>query len=892
VLDPIITSHPLTGAQRRVSIDLLREVYLVPDIPAADIGLLVSDERNPWSESYTNAPRETLSAVSGALRSLMVATRRIDPSEIDISKLDPGSRLFHHVEALLRVWVAMGDAIPRDLQVIRHVICSDGSDALEPLPIIDTSEGQFSSRADTELLAALVRHHGRADPDAQRLWEKRENSIFQGARSSSSLGTAQQGLLDPDIRPVPADGSLSFWGVRDLAEETELAAAMSQKLIGEGAAAEDIAILLPDDPGYLQHVASAFQAVGVPLSGLPISAPRRDIATETLLHFVLALNSPAPAMVLASLYVSPLMPWSADTGAALAREVMKGHFKPSFAQSFEGKAKRLFEAIHDDAKRDPSKISDQLDLLSQSLSDGDDCLDDVRNLHAQLPGLQGLLATMEQTNWERLLEELHPAAPVSSSPERFVEGVSVFYEGSLPWRSAKHLLILGAVGGRFPRGSSASPIFLDSETETLESCSGIKFPGRADHLEMGLELFRRQFSVPSDSCTFVFPMRNSDGNRLSTSTVLDLIARTVLDEKDPEGKPVEEPEDLIKDIRLTPRTEWPCSARTIPTIERTLTEQIPEDGQINLGRDLFRSRLDSDGAPKRQSPSRLEKLMISPLAWVLGEFGAEERVWKPESYDHILSGTLAHEVMEHLFPKNRPLPDESTINKDVGGLLSQAVRKHAPFLNGTLWQVERQGLEREIISAAKKWSTALSGIGATVIDNEIELTGEAHGLNLFGRADCLLSLPDGRILIIDHKKSSSRVRRERMQVGWDLQLGLYRAMLNNPSLEDSVLNDMLTSKPDIGVAYHLINDSGILVNGILAAGEDFEVIDNDISEQAVKKLQERIAEVRQGLVSLNFAGDITFFEKIAKTTPYALKESALVAAFFVPKTTRRVQSNA
>lgn len=882
MLDPIITSHPVTGAQRRVSTDLLREVYLAPDIPPADISPLIAKTDSPWSESYKNAPRETLSAVSGALRNLMLATHQIDPAEIDISKLELGSRLRHHVEALLGLWVAMGDAIPLDLQVMRHVIRSNGSDALEALPIIDTSELRFSTQAETEFRAALIRHHGMADADAQRLWQERQSSVYQEAKEATCLGHAQRGLLGKVAATLPPDGSLSFWGVRDLAEEAELAAAISQQLIDQGSAPEDIAILLPEDPGYQQHIGSAFQATGIALSGLPISAPRRDIATETLLHFALALNTPAPAMVLASLYVSPLMPWPVETGAALAHEVMKGRFQPSLTKSFDGKAKRLFRALRDDRARNASNVSAQLDLLAQCLSDEDGYRDDVKSLRAQLPNLKSLLATMDQTNWERLLEELNPAAPISSPPERFVEGVSVFSEVSLPWRPAKHLLVLGTVGGRYPRASSASPLFLDSELEELEQLTGIKIPGRADHLAVGLELFRRQFSVASESCTFFYPMRGLDGSRQSTSTALSLIARTVRDMNKPGGKAVEEPKELIKDIRSTPREEWPCSARTIPSIERVLMEQIPESGQVKLGRDLFMSRLDSDGNPRRQSPSRLEKLMVSPLAWTLAEFGAEEVVWAPETYDHILSGTLAHEVLEYLFPKDSPLPDDLEINAKVGGFLDQAVRKYAPFLNGPLWKVERQGLERDIIRAAKKWSAALSTIGAKVIDNEMDLMGEAHGLNLFGRADCLLSLPDGRLLIIDHKKSSSNNRRERMQVGWDLQLGLYRAMLLKPALKESILNGLLKSKPEIGVAYHLINDSGILVNGMQLAGEGFEIIDTDISAQAIEKLLERIAEVSTGVVSLNFADDVTFFEKTAKTTPYALQDSALVAAFLIP----------
>jgi len=235
-----------------------------------------------------------------------------------------------------------------------------------------------------------------------------------------------------------------------------------------------------------------------------------------------------------------------------------------------------------------------------------------------------------------------------------------------------------------------------------------------------------------------------------------------------------------------------------------------------------------------------------------------------------------------LFPKDSPLPDDLEIETKVGGLLDQAVRKYAPFLNSPLWKVERLGLEREIIRAGKKWRAALNAINAKVIDNEIDIMGEALGLKLSGRADCLLSLPDGRLLVVDHKKSGSNKRRERMEVGWDLQLGLYRAMLLKPDVKASVLEEMLKSKPEIGVAYHLINDSGILVNGLQFEGEGFEVVDTEISIRAIEKLQERIADVRTGIVRLNSDEDEAFFEKSAKTTPYALLESTLVAAFLIP----------
>ena len=885
VLNPLFTSHPITGAQRRITLDILRETYLVPRTPPADIAALIAGADSPWRGSFENAPLETVSAVSASLHHLMFATRRLEPSEVDLRKFARGSRLQSHVDALLQLWLAVGDGLPADLQVIRHVIHSDGSDALEALPIIEIKPTDFSTTLDYELYSVLVRHHGIAPPDAQQQWRGYNERLFCGALEGSSLSRAQRGFTQASEAPMPLDGSLSFWSVRDLAEEAELAAAMSQRLTDQGVASEDIGILLPDDASYHEHLGRAFASAGIALSGISLSPPRRDIATETLLHFVLALNVPAPAMVLASLYVSPLMPWPSEIGAKLAREVMRGRYQPEFTKEFKGKAERVFRVLRDQRDRDAAWVSAQLDLLVQCLTDNEAYRDEIASLRTKVIAIKSLLVGGGRPNWEQLLELLNPAPPVASSSDRFVEGVSVFSEAALPWRPTKHLIVLGTVAGRYPRATSASSMFLDSELAQLKAATGLQIPGRAEQLAFGLELFRQQFLVASETCRFLCPVRKMDGSRQSTSTALALIARTISDPSKSDGRAIEEPQSLIRDIRSVPEATWPCFARPIASIGQNVEQQMPADGLIKLDRNLFEARTDVKGRARRQSPSRLEKLLISPLAWALSEFGAEEVIWAPETYDHILSGTLAHDVLENLFPKENVLPEVSDIDAKVGVLLDQAIRKYAPFLNSLLWKVERQGLERDIIRDAKKWRIALLGMNARIIDNEINLLGEAHGLALFGRADCLLSLPDGRLLIIDHKKSGSKKRRARMEAGWDLQLGLYRDMLLCPALEDGVLKDMLQAKPEIGVAYHLINDSGVLINGIQVAGEGIEIIDTGISDNAIHMLQGRISDVTTGTVRLNSTTDHIFFEKTAKITPYALQESTFVAAFLIPSET-------
>lgn len=880
-LDPIVTVHPLTGAQRQVTPDLLREAYLVPTCPETDPAEHLARADAPWAASHEVAPLETRRSVMAGLRALILATARLEPGEVALSRLPEETRLGRHVRALVELWEALADGLPEDLQVMRHVIASKGADVLEPLPIVDTGPTRFATKAEASLRDALLSHHGPASDAARNAWHAQTAPLTCGAQAESVLHLVQDRLLDTTLEPRPHDGSLSFWGVRDPAEEAELAAAIVQRKLDAGSEPADIALLVPDDNAYHRHLRRAFEVAGVHLSGLSEPAPQRDLPRETLLHFLLALQTPVPVMALASLHVSPLMPWSAETGAALAREVMQGRFEPRIAERLEGRSARLFRTLRS-APRDAAAVSACLDVLAQTLTDDLLFRDAVAALRAHLPVLKSKLGTSGQPDWDALFEQVTPQTAAPTAGERFVEGVSVIAESGAPWRPAQHLIVLGMAAGRYPRASGTSPLFLDSERDALRAATGLHLTGRGDQLARRLELFRRQLCVAAKTATFLCPMRGLDGARQGPSTALSLIARAVQDPAKANGVAIDEPDALIADLRALSPTDWPCAHRRLPRSGHDMEMQRPAGGVIETHSDLFTTRRDSAGRPRRQSPSRLETLLVSPLAWALAEFGADEVIWSPEAFDHILSGTLAHEAFEHLFPKDSPLPDADTIRGRVPAVLAQAIRRHAPFLQAAIWRVERQGLERDVSLAAIRWSEALDAAGAKVIDNEIALMGDVHGLKLYGRADCLLRLPDGRLVIVDHKKAGSAKRRERMEAGWDLQVALYRAMLLRPDLEAGQLADALATKPQIGVAYHLINDGGILLHGIDAPAPVFEMVAEEISSNAVALLNDRIAEVGSGRIRLNTVDDAAFFEKSGKFTPYALNDSTLVVAFLVP----------
>ncbi|WP_136684537.1 PD-(D/E)XK nuclease family protein [Falsirhodobacter xinxiangensis] len=825
-LFPLLTRHPFSGAIRPVTPALLAEVYLAPRPLPFSVQLAGID--TPWSASLEVAPLETQTAVERAFRRLMEASPTLRP-DADLSRLPP-SRARDHLEALLRIWRSLGDALPEDLWAIRHVLETDAY--LEPLPIID-APAPHASAVERALKARLIAHHGSLP------------HVELQPTHPGSLGHLQRTLLTATERRAN-DGSLAFYGLRDTAQQADFAAARAQALIAAGAAPQDIAVLLPGDPA---HMVRAFAAAGVPLTG-QTGAATRDIAGETLLHALLTLRPLAPTMARASLYASPLMPWPVGTGDLLAKELMAGHRRRAHETLTERGAR-----LHSELRpvTSAAQLRVKLNMLADSLTDAPAMKAHVTALKARIRTVQ----IADPLDWEAMIRDAAPGAATSPDPLRHVEGVALMQANELPWRPVRHLIVAGFAEGAYPAPAPNDPFFLDSELSQIAAI-GIDMTGRAAHLSRALDLFHRQLCAASETITFLQPYRAGNGTRLHPSTGLSLVARTV-------------PAQVI-DLQTT--AAWPCAARGI--VQRPTALTIPA-APIRLPHDLLRLRMSEDGAAIPQSPSRLETLLVSPLAWLLKETGAEDCAWEPDGLDIMTRGNIAHHVLEKLFPAG-PVPEADTIASGVTAHLDDAIRANAAFMLAPAWALERETLHREILRAATNWRDLLAAEDATILATEIRLHGEAHGITIRGYADCIVRLGDGQMLIVDHKSSGTRTRRGRMEAGWDLQLGLYRDMLMRPiRSEGDGLDALQGSTP--GVAYHLLRDSGVLHHGLSPRQSRMEAIGNDISEHALEQLAERLAEVGAGTIRLNSTADADFFAKTAKLTPYALQDNPLVAAF-------------
>lgn len=837
---PFLVADPFSGLHYRLTDSRLAELSLAPQAIEWLPGRAIAEGAEAvWAESFANAPIETMSAVSAALEDLVLATPDLRVPEADAL---PDGRAKHHLVALIGLWGRMGDALPQGLAPVRHVLDLPRGRFLDPLPVVESSLDPLAPVAMQAIYARLRDEFGTvAAPVATR-----------AAPDGSRLHALQGGITSSTIDQRAPDSSLAFFGLRDPAACAEFAAARARALIESGVPAREIAMLLAGDPG---HIARAFAAQGVPLSGLPGSLPERDMVGEAALHLLLAKRPPTPAMVLASLALSPLMPWAAQTGRDLAESLMGGDFRGEILSPTP-----THKELWDDIRASASSLAQLrflIDRVCERLSGG-------AALRARLPLPPG----EGSPDWEALLRGVQIAQPTVADPVRNLEGVSLWSAQENPWRACRHLIVTDFTEGLYPTRPQSNPLFLDSEIAAIRSATGLQLRGRAEGLAHGLSLFDQQLRQVSDSATFLVPWRDLSGARLAPSAGLSLIARAI------EG--INDAADLITDLSDLPPQAWPVAHHHLPP----LPEPFPLPEALTFpGIDLLALRREHDGTAKPQSPSRLETLLVSPVAWLLGEVGAEDMSWSAEELDVMAKGNIAHHVFEHVFAPGDLLTAQA-LTDAVPEAYERALIRYAGFLRSPSWEMERKGLEREILQAARRWREHLLALDAKTIGNEIWLAGEAHGIRLHGKADAILELPDGALLVVDHKKSGTAGRRKRMEAGWDLQAGLYRDLIARPIRRENDGMEPLIGRK-VGIGYHLMNDGGLLTSGLPPAeGSPARDMGAAVNESALARLTERLAEVGAGRVVLNTTADADFFKKEAGFTPYALTEgSALVTAF-------------
>ena len=822
-----------------------------------------------WAKSLEVAEKETLAAVSGSLVKLLEGTEPGRQLTADSAGLLP-ERAGRHLRDLICLHSKMGPIFPGHLSAIAALLSVAKPATSRQIVVYHSSNIQQLTVWQKALLKKVSADcNAPQDPQLEILHQ----SAFEMSGDSSAYGSLlhiQNKLFSATLEKVKRDESIQWVAARDYLEEVEVAAGMIQSALRQDPTLKpaDIGVLLPTDSEYAQAVRSVFGLSGLPVSALASDTSLRDIGRETVLHFLLALRKPTPVMALASLVTSPLMPWTSEKGMMLATSIMGGNTDLDELQHL---------ARHIESKSAlPAELDAALLALSRFMKVGEGMEAHLGRARQTISDVRALLKGAESVPWKEIMA-VAATEDYSGRIENCItrEGIAIFSEREEPWRQVRYLFVLGFASGHYPAATCASAVFGESDLQIMNEQLGYAIETRTEAAQRRRELFSRQLMSASENVTILMPRRDGLGDSIHPSESLTFMAQLI------EG--VKSPDDLVYDLdSAADRDKVNLLARapeTQPQPPRTL---VSDD--ITLPHNLLKIRVTKEGEQKPESPSGLETLMVSPLAWLFRRFNMEPKEWVPEDLDMMGKGTLAHSVFEHLFAPDKSIPTGVAIKQQIPTLLNNAITELAPYMLSPEWRVERRHLERDIKDAALRWGEILLHLKAEVIGVEVTLRGTLDDLPLTGNADLLLKLPGNRLYIVDYKKAKSKSRRDRMAKGYDSQAHLYRLMLQTGGAaeENQTLNDTISSSKQIGVMYYMLNDQTVVADTSGWSGGNvggFHELGSGISTNAMELIKEQISQLEKGIVVLNSSDDEVWFDKNAGTKPYALDNSPLIRLF-------------
>ena len=826
-----------------------------------------------WADSLTADLDNTSHLLAVALHDLLCAMPHgTSPPKIPESLPQRARR---QIGDLLRLHAEIERVLPQDLAHIKAVIESPVQRFMRMIRVYHDERLMELNPWQQALVERLIQDAGSPEARLAGCFDVCFSSPVMEALPA--LQSLRVGVFAEPAQTVALDNSVQWLAVRDPLEEVEVAAGMIQNSLasGEVDALADIGILLPLGGGYAPLLREVFTGAGLPLSGLEVSESRRDLGRELLSQFLqVRCPEPTPLMALTSLLTSPLMPWSPGRGQYFAHRLMQNGIGelPKLNAGDEGSSLlALLGAV--DSRTDT--LATALDELAVLLSNHPQLTPHRAVVHAVIDELHTILAVGGEPEWDRLLEAARPRAQdVTETGPVTREGIAVFHEDEEPWRQVGQLYVLGFADGHYPRGVPVAPILAEAERSALSASGVWCFTLDGDVLERRRVRFQRQLCAVSTRINFLLPRYDLAGEAVAPSSTLAFMSRHY--------SGIGEPDELL--LELDREVDH---ARVVGLPDTSCVSVIPTRAlrihDLQLQRDLRAIRRDRDGNPAPESPSGLETLMVSPLAWAMDRLRIESREWVPEGLDQLMKGTLAHAVFEQVFAPGITLPSLDLLDERVAAELDTAIRAQAPHLLRAVWRVERRHLLREIQLAAQTWHNLLEQTQARVVGAESYLQGRFLGRDVRGFADVLLQLPSGLVLVVDYKKSSSSSRVKRMEKGYDIQASLYRMMISSSELTDEIKDQ------PIGVMYYLLNDQQLLSDTALVADRSLpglQVLDNDISAGARALLEQRFAELAEGTLRLNFTDDMKVIERDTGIKPYALERSPLLQRFSRPEADR------
>ena len=516
-------------------LNLLIEYWLLPSSNSLDwktklnhAALRMTDAF--WSQSIKTDEKSVVEELDVSLQVLLNALPLTDAKLPKLEKSE--KRYTRYYEDLCTLHENMGSVFPEALSKARLWY---GHSDLKPLEeiIVYTDDTLHLENWQWEIVYKLkgtTQNVLFQELYTQTILPKRDNK-------KEDIVYLQESLFSENIlKETPEIKNLQWLVARDVQQEIEVVAGMVQTALQDGDSFDDMAIVIPRDGWYKDFLIQTCDTFNIPLSRAGQIEAYADFGTQWIFNALQAQDEFSPPMLFASLFSSPLMPYSLSNGQYLARVALDdawkdkhNNIKPAILKKFDTETQALIESIVDwqQGDKEPTleEFVTQLERFYPLLNSSENMKLHRKRFIDLIGELTIYLQNFEDATASELLNQIRPYALQENSERKaYLNSIHVVYEDDLLIQEVDHLFVLGFNDGHYPRKLDNVGVFSRMNWNLLAQDTQLDLTPQEKFYIQEKYLFKRQLQCACKSITFISSALDLQGTSLSPSSSLSDIA--------------------------------------------------------------------------------------------------------------------------------------------------------------------------------------------------------------------------------------------------------------------------------------------------------------------------------------------------------------------------------
>lgn len=693
-----------------------------------------------------------------------------------------------------------------------------------------------------------------------------QSSLQKTLPNSANLFAETARRLFTNAEPVAKPATFNGIVCRDQFEECTALASIVQQALDSGIMPNQMAVIYPAWSDYPSWLQDSFAQAGIGVTNLPKVETQYDWLSSLLRELMVLQHEQFPPLAWKSVLSNPLMPWA---NAIVANRIVD--VKWAASTHCENSSALADKFAHGLLSLLRQPCLDEKALLKW-LAEIAEHLQFIPHMGflkkewlKQLDKITIILTNNAQLDFKKqcqLLIALWQPSVMQLTQDKvaYLNSVTFLNEQEhLPF-AVQHLFVVGFNQGAYAQNVpklAKKTVINHQGWSILSDKLGFVWDTFETQIQFSQRQLKNSLSQATDSLTILAAQQSFDGGELFLSeTALDLALCF--------AKPCDV--DSIDIFTPLIQSTHPFVKYITTTIPAKYTH-VPTNLKFEHNLLTLHNTVDYERA---ESPSSLEKMMVSPLAWVLDRQGLTDSSWQIQTLDIMLQGTIAHKVFELYETHQTEVFSEFLYQQ----LFEQAIVEDAVFLQSPLWRMERTQLFQQVKPAFEQFTNWLHDNDWQIIDAEKHLTGTLWNLPVRGVSDAILQ-QQTTTLILDYKKSKSPDRIKRLQHGFDLQTYIYRALYQQMSGANKVHSGYFNLNDCVMVLDEAIDNSSLMS----IEAPDISLIQQ--SQNAITHIKQRLDELASGEVMLNTLADENEWEKVG-IKAYPLKDNPVIKRFMKP----------